>query len=366
VAIDSGTFDKFGVDRVAARLETMYIRLGAQTEWHRAETYGNTLVATLSGVGSGSVVLVGHTDTVYPTGTAAERPMQIDADRISGPGTADMKAGDLAIVYALRALLEQGPEHFGRITVIHNSDEEIGSPSSRALIAECSSGADAVLVLEPGRENGDVVVARKGIADIEIWVKGRSAHAGVNHDRGRSAVLALAHLIVAVESINGTLPDVTVNVGPIEGGERPNVVPDRAYCRLEVRAFERSVLEKAIERVRQIVASGVIDGTEARLKVSVEHWPMSRSGGNETLLGIAQSVGAQLGLLIQGAATGGASDGNTAAAGGTPVLDGLGPVGGAAHSPNEYIDARSIIPRTALLAGLIASLRDGVPGAQTT
>jgi glutamate carboxypeptidase len=276
-----------------------------------------------------------------------------------------MKAGDLSIVYALRALREQGAELPGRVTVIHNSDEEIGSPSSRALIRGAATEADATFVLEAGRENGDVVIARKGIADIRVRVRGQAAHAGVNHDRGRSAVLSLARIVTAVESLNGTVPGVTLNVGQIEGGGRVNVVPDRASARLEVRAFERSLLESMLERVEHAIRGAVIDGTVAETDVSIEHWPMPRSDGGTRLFETARRLAESLGETLNGAETGGASDGNTAAGAGCPVLDGLGPVGGNTHSPSEYILAESIAPRTAILAGLVASVgNQPLPGVQ--
>jgi glutamate carboxypeptidase len=272
-----------------------------------------------------------------------------------------MKAGDLAIVYALRALLDQGPDYLGRVTVVHNSDEEIGSPSSKRIVAERAGQSAAVLVLEAGRENGDVVLARKGIVDIEARVSGRAAHAGVNHDDGRSAVLSLAHLVIAMEGLNGQLPGLTVNVGRLEGGDRPNVVPDHAYARLELRAFDRDVLETAVARVREIAERETVPGTKADLSVTIEHWPMHRSEASEGLFHRARNLASQLGITLGSTSTGGASDGNTAAAAGRPVLDGLGPVGGGAHSEREYISLESIVPRTAILAGLIAELSDPAP-----
>lgn len=356
VDINSGTFDKQGVNRVVDVLEGWYRGLGATVDRRAGDVYGDILTASFRGTGPGSVLLVGHTDTVYPSGTVEERPMRIDGDRIIGPGTADMKAGDLSIVYALRALLDQMSEIPGTVVVLHNPDEEIGSPSSKQVVADLSSRADAVLVLEPGRANGDVVVARKGIMDIQVWAEGKSAHAGVNHDQGRSAVLALAHFVTAVEGLNGTLPDLTVNVGRIEGGDRPNVVPDRAYARLEIRGFERAVLENAAEQIRKLAQSPSVEGTSLRVEVSVEHWPMHRSAAGNRLYELGRGLASTLGINLGAQATGGASDGNTAAAAGRPVLDGLGPVGGHAHSPDEYIEVSSVVPRTSLLAGLIAEL----------
>ena len=199
-------------------------------------------------------------------------------------------------------------------------------------------------------------IARKGVADAQFTVTGIAAHSGVNHERGRSAILELAHLIVALESLNGTIPGVTLNVGHVLAGERANVVPDRAFARFELRAFERSNLEKAIALVEATIAARTVAGTEVDLQLSVNHWPMQRTPAGQRLVELAREIGARLGLDLRDVATGGASDGNTAAAAGRPVLDGLGPVGGGAHSPDEYILIDSIVPRTALLAGLVATL----------
>ncbi len=270
-----------------------------------------------------------------------------------------MKSGDLSIVYALQALMAQDCLPFRRVTVVHNSDEEVGSPTSREFIRTEAGLADAVLVLEAGRENGDIVSARKGIADGRLHVYGRSAHAGVNHTRGRSAILELAHLIVALERLNGTLPGVTLNVGRVEAPGRVNVVPDQAFAHFEVRAFDAKNLEQALKRVDELVQQRTIEGTRAELELSIEHYPMHRSPESKRLVLLAQSLAGRIGFQLRDTRTGGASDGNTAAAAGRPVLDGLGPVGGQAHSPDEYIDIRSIVPRTGLLTGLIAAVGSG-------
>lgn len=355
VSIDSGTDDKAGVDRVADFLAARYRRLGAAVERHSHDVYGDTIVARF-GEGAPHTVLLGHTDTVYPAGTASSRAPRREGDRLVGPGTADMKGGDLAILYAMTDLIEAGAET-GCVTVIHNGDEEVGSPTSRDLIRKIAGQADAVLVLEPGRENGDIVSARKGIARAAVTVRGVAAHAGVNHDRGRSAVLELAHLVVRLEALNGTIPGVTLNVGPVTGGDRTNVVPDRASAQLEIRAFDRDHLLDAVQRVQDIVAVRTVADTAADVTVAIEHWPMQRSPGSAHLVDLARRLAEELGISLRDAATGGASDGNTAAQAGVPVLDGLGPVGGAAHSPGEYIEIPSVSPRIALLEGLIARER---------
>lgn len=359
VNIDSGTHDKSGIDTVLSHLATRYQQLGAGIRIIPHDRLGNTMVATFSGEGSGSMLLIGHTDTVYPPGTAASSPFRIEGDRAYGPGTTDMKAGDLAIVYALEDLLGQGWKDFSTVTVVHNSDEEIGSPSSRELIHQESLQADAVLVLEPGRENGDIVSARKGIVDMEIEVRGQSAHAGVNKSRGRSAALEMAHLIVALESLNSQPGEVSVNVGRVESGDRVNVVPDRAHAHVEMRATTKAMLDEALSRIEKVVATRTVDGTSAVLRSSVEHLPMQRTASTAHLVDLARRVASEIGFEVNDTATGGASDGNTAAQAGRPVLDGLGPIGGLAHSPEEYVLVPSIAPRVALLAGIMVLIGAG-------
>ncbi|GAC1464165.1 MAG: M20 family metallopeptidase [Chloroflexota bacterium] len=356
VTIDSNTHDKAGVDRVGEVPRDFYKELGATVDVDPRADFGDNLVVRLRGSGSGKVLLLGHTDTVYPTGTVLQRPFVREGKQAIGPGTADMKAGDLAIVYALRLLRRQNFDTFDTITVVHNSDEEIGSPGSKDLIRHHAEASDAVFVLEAGRENGDIVSGRKGIASFTLNVCGRSAHAGVNRDRGRSAALELAHLVVALENLNGRVPGATLNVGWIEAGGAVNVVPENGLARFEARAFSIERLQEMVTLVEHEVARRTVTDTQATVHHAIEHYPMHKSEGTINLLREAQSLAASVGLELRDTITGGASDGNTAAAAGRPVLDGLGPVGGGAHSSREYIDVESVGPRTAILAGLIASV----------
>jgi glutamate carboxypeptidase len=356
VGIDSGTDDKPGNDRVGAWLRDRYRALGATIDIRPHATFGDAFVVRWTGGGRGRVLLLGHTDTVYAQGTAEARPLRIEGDRAYGPGAADMKGGDLLILYALETLFGLGWNDFATIEIVHNTDEEVGSPSSREIVRERSREADVVLVLEAGRENGDIVSARKGIMIADVVVTGQAAHAGVNHDRGRSAALCLAHLVVDLEGINGTIPGVTLNVGTISAGGRTNVVPDRGEARLEVRAPDHESLDAAVTRVREILARAPVEGTDVMATISVEHSPMHPSPDARKLIDLTKSMARDLGLALSDQATGGASDGNTAAEAGKPVVDGLGPVGGSAHSPGEYVLIPSIAPRGALLAGLIQSV----------
>ena len=351
--MECGTYDKEGVDAVGRMMHARLAALGLEVEIHPAERLGDSLLARWRGQGRARLLLLGHLDTVYPRGWTAEHPFTIEGDVAHGPGTADMKAGVLAGLYALEALRAEGFDRFAEIAFILNSDEEIGSPTSRALIELVARGRDAVLVLEAGRENGDIVSARKGLASFTLRVRGRSAHAGVEPHKGRNAILELAHQIVAMQALNGSLPGATVNVGVAQGGTRPNVVPAEASAQIDVRAFDRASLDAIIAALHECAAHVTVPDTETTLEGGMTHAPMVKTPESARLVAWCQQAARDAGFTVSDAATGGGSDGNTTAAVGAPTLDGLGPVGGLDHSPREYVDIPSIAPRTAMLAGLI-------------
>ena len=197
------------------------------------------------------MLLIGHLDTVFDPGTAAERPFRIDDDTAFGPGVTDMKSGLLAGLYALKAIIaERGGLPFERLVFIANPDEEIGSPTSTPHIREVAADSDVALVLECARANGDIVSARKGIVDLRMTVHGRAAHAGVEPEKGRSAILEAARIVDDLHALNGRWPGVTVNVGVIAGGSRPNVVAERCSIEVDLRATEREALEIAEAEIR--------------------------------------------------------------------------------------------------------------------
>ena len=319
---------------------------------------GSTVVATFAGrVGAPRILLIGHMDTVFDPGTAAERPFQIADGVARGPGVTDMKSGLLAGLYAVKALLgELGGLPFEQLVFIANPDEEIGSPTSTPHIREIAAGMDACLVLECARANGDIVSSRKGILDLRVTVHGRAAHAGVEPEKGRNAILEAARIISELHALNGRWPGVTVNVGVIAGGTRPNVVPDRCSLEVDVRGVARAELEAAEAEVRRIAEATVVPDTSVDFEPMARWWPMEKLARSTRLVDHAMAVAGSLGISMQDAATGGASDANTTAGMGIPSLDGLGPIGGNDHSPTEYLDVESIVPRTALVAGLLLSI----------
>lgn len=354
VNVDCGTDNKPGVDWVgqwlAARLEAM----GAEITCYPQERYGDCWLGRWRGNGTRRILLVSHLDTVYPPGTAEQRPMRVEGTRAIGPGVSDMKGGLLAGLYAVAALQHVGFSDFAEIGLWAVSDEEQGSPVSHELTTELARQTDAVLVLEAARANGDIVSGRKGSGQYEINVQGRAAHAGVEPEKGANAILELAHRIVDLHSLNGLVPGITVSAGLIRGGTAVNVVPDQASAVVDVRVVDADQVAYLDRAIRALIdESPWVAGTQATVRGGITMPPMPCGPGTRALVDIAKSVARRLGFDIHDTFTGGSSDGNFAAAAGIPVLDGLGPIGGLDHSPAEYLEIDSIVPRTALLAGLM-------------
>jgi glutamate carboxypeptidase len=362
VNIDCGSYTKAGVDEVGRRVATFLEGIGATVVQHPHETLGETVVGTIAGMpGAPRLLLIGHMDTVFDPGTAEARPFRIDDGRAYGPGVTDMKSGLLAGLYALKALVESGGLPFGRLTFVANPDEEIGSPSSTPIIRTLAADADVSLVLECARANGDIVSSRKGIVDARLTVHGRAAHAGVEPEKGRSAILAAAHLTTALHDLNGRWDGVTCNVGVIGGGTRPNVVPEEARLEVDVRAVRGDDLDAAVEAIRALIATPAVPDVTVDLNVMASWRPMEKLARSGRLVELAVGLARDLGFDLKDAATGGASDANTTSGMGIPSLDGLGPIGGNDHAPAEYLEVDSIVPRTTLVAALILAIgRDPV------
>ncbi|MFL5725320.1 MAG: M20 family metallopeptidase [Chloroflexota bacterium] len=366
VNIDCGSYTPDGVDEVGRYVAGFLSDLGAEVEARPdpAAKLGATIVGGFRGQAGGGarrVLLIGHMDTVFDPGTAAARPFRIEDGRAYGPGVTDMKSGLLAGLYALKALVARGPLPFERLTFVANPDEEIGSPSSTPHIREIAAEADACFVLECARANGDIVSSRKGILDARITVNGRAAHAGVEPEKGRNAILASADFVQRLHALNGRWDGVTVNVGVIAGGTRPNVVPERCQLEVDVRAVRREDLEAAEAGIRSLLATPSVPDVTAELAEMARWWPMEKLERSARLVDHAVAVASRLGFEVKDTSTGGASDANSTAGMGIPSLDGLGPIGGNDHSPAEYLDVASVVPRTTLLAGLLLAVaRDPV------
>lgn len=353
---DCGTDDKVGVDQIARWFERRCTAWGWDVVTLPQTHYGDCVLARLHGIGKAKIMLIGHLDTVYKTGIAAARPMRIEGDVIRGPGTCDIKGGLLVGLYAVRALWQAQFYDFDEIVFFLNSEEEVGSPVSQYLYGPIAKTMHAALVLEAARANGDIVSARKGVGNFRLRVRGKSAHAGVEPEKGANAIVELAHRIVALRNLNSAALSngVTINPGVVGGGTRPNVVPDEAWVDVDVRAVDVAGVNAINTAITELVQQPPrVAGTQITLSGGFGFMPMSKTPSIAKLVAMAQASARDLGFEVRDAATGGVSDANKIAELGVPVLDGLGPVGGLDHGPDEYIELSSIVPRTALLAGLI-------------
>jgi len=303
----------------------------------------------------GEILALGHSDTVWPMGTLARMPFRESEGRLWGPGVLDMKSGIAFFLFAMRALRELDITVRSRVRLLINSDEEVGSNSSRTLTQETARHAKAVLVIEPGTGlEGKLKTARKGVGDYTITVHGRASHAGVDFPAGASAIVELARQIERVTGFTNLKRGVTVNPGLITGGSRSNVVAAEASVVVDIRTPRLRDAESLDRKFRSLKPF------DKRCKLEIagglNRPPMERSVGIVQLFRTAQRLARDLGVSLEESMTGGGSDGNLTAALGIPTLDGLGGVGEGAHAANESILISRIADRTALLAKLIATL----------
>lgn len=305
--------------------------------------------------GEGQVMGLGHSDTVWPMGTLRSMPWRERDGRLWGPGVLDMKAGLAFFIYAARALRELDVPVSRKTVLLVNADEEVGSKDSRALTEAEARKSAAVLVLEPGTGlTGKLKTSRKGIGGYTVRVKGRAAHAGVDFEKGASAILELARQIQRIEAFTNLKRGVTVNPGVISGGTRTNVIAAEAETHVDLRIAR---LRDAAAMDRKFRGLRAIDRRcELHVEGGLNRPPMERSPGIAKLFRLAKDLARELGVELEESATGGGSDGNFTAALGVPTLDGVGAVGEGAHAPHESILADRIADRTALLAKLIAQV----------
>jgi glutamate carboxypeptidase len=356
-AIDSGSYDKAGLDRMAFAIEARMRGMGMETVLFEHEKCGNDVLGIVRGYGRGNVLLLGHMDTVYPVGTAEARPLSIEGNVVKGPGVSDMKGCVLAALYAVEALLALGYRSFGELRFLCVSDEEILQRHSAELIREMCQDCQQALVLEAARSNGAIVSARKGNAGYILAARGRSAHAGVEPEKGRNAILELAHQTLQLQSLHGWREGITINPGRIQGGTALNVVPDYAEVQLDMRFIRAEDRIATEQRWQEMLCHHKIPDVEITLtKLPDSREPMVCTPQSRQLVQRAQDIAKLLDFSIDHVLTGGSSDASYTSSAGLPTLDGLGPIGGLDHSPAEYLLADSVAPRTALLAGLIATV----------
>lgn len=356
-AIDSGTHHKLGLDEMATVLAARLRGVGMDVTIFKQEHWGNDLLGIIKGEGGGNVTLLGHIDTVYPVGTAAARPVWVEGNTVYGPGVIDMKGCILLAIYAIEALLALGYGSFGEIRFLCVSDEEIPERHCIDLIHQVLQDCQAALVLEAACANGDIVSARKATGWYKLHARGRAAHAGTEPEKGRNAIMELAHQMFQFQSLNGWREGVTISPGVFSGGTAFNMVPDYAEVFFDLRYLHPQDRIATEERWRKMMQQHLVSDVELTLEAAPNFKePMVPTPESLKLVRLAQEVAVALGFPLDHALTGGAGDAGYASQVGIPVVDGLGPIGGLDHSPNEYLRLDSIAPRAALLAALIASV----------
>jgi glutamate carboxypeptidase len=365
ILCESPTEDADAVNRAMNMVEEWALSLGARAVRHAEHGYGDVLELHFEGVDltAKPLMLLGHLDTVWPNGTLANMPWREENDeagraRLWGPGVLDMKAGVVMSLAAVEAVQRCGG--LSRpVVLLLNPDEEVGSPVSRPHTEHVALGCEAVFVVEPAqglpgsRDNAAYKTARKGVGLYRLDVTGVAAHSGVDFERGHSAVLELARLLQHVAAFTDLSTGLTVNPGVIGGGTRSNVVAAEAWAEVDVRIARAA----DAERVDALFAGLKVTDPACSLRVSggVNRPPMERGEGTVRLYEQARALAADLGFVLDEAATGGGSDGNFTAGLGVPTLDGMGAVGEGAHATHESLLLDELLPRTALLAAMIAA-----------
>src|SRR5712691_1318140 len=357
VETESPSLEKAAADRCCGRIASAWgkydVRVERLAQKHRGDhlriSYwpGKTRPA-------GQLLVLGHYDSVYSSGTLRKMPFRISRGKAYGPGIFDMKAGIVQALFALHALQETNPELRKRLVFLWTSDEEIGSESSRKLLEAEARRSDAVFVLEPSfGPRGLLKTARKGVGEAELIVHGRASHAGLAPEEGINAIHELAQQLARIEKWNDLRRGVTINAGTVEGGTRTNVIPECARAVLDLRALHVSDTRRLERRLHSL--RPVHQGARVEVTGGFNRAPLERKM-SATLFARAESLAAQMGLSLGECTAGGGSDGNFTAALGIPTLDGLGAVGDGAHSSHEHVLINTMPARAALLASLLASM----------
>ena len=350
VRLESPTTDKDAVDRCGAELQKRLESIGGRVSKLPRPDRGDHLLAEF-GCGANQLLLLGHFDTVWPVGQLSRMPLKTENGRLYGPGVFDMKAGIAIAMLATRALLETGTSIAHRITMLWTTDEEVGSDTSRGAIEDEARRSAAVLVLEPSLPGGALKTARKGCGGYEVVVHGVSAHAGIEPQKGASAVQELARQILTINALQDLDRGRLVNVVQVQGGLRSNVIPEEARAVVDVRV---PTVDDGADLERAMLGLQTAD-PRTRISVSggLNRPPLERTAAVARLYDQARTVAKEIGIDLAEGSTGGGSDGNFTAALGVPTLDGLGAVGDGAHALHEHVEISALADRAALVAGLM-------------
>jgi glutamate carboxypeptidase len=354
VDMESPTFDKPLVDKLAGFVAGRFESIGGQVSFTPAQGFGNHLRVRFPGGGDRPILLLGHTDTVFPAGEVAKRPFNIEGDIARGPGVFDMKSGIAMMWMAIHSVVKVRGQLSNPVTVLLTSDEEVGGRTSQKLIEEEALKAQAVLVLEPSLPGGTLKTARKGVGRFTLKTIGKAAHSGINPADGINSIEEMAHQVLKLQSMSTPESGTTVTVGVIQGGTRSNVVPAESAIEIDARITSMEEAERVATAIRSL--SPVLEGSALQVRGAINRPPMVRTEHTGKLFDLARQVAEKLGHDLEEGSTGGASDGNFTAALGIPTLDGLGPIGLGPHQVDEHIQVSSLVWRTALVAGLIEGI----------
>lgn len=354
VEIESPSDNKAALDQLGSVLAVELRRLGAAITREPRSLAGDILIARWPGTtpDTAGILTLCHTDTVYPLGILERQPCREVDGRLFGPGTLDMKGSLALLLTALDALRDSSRWPSRPITALFTTDEETGSDHSRAIIETLAAQAGLVLCLEPPLPDGSLKTWRKGVGDFDLTVRGRAAHAGVDHERGRNAIEELAHHILAIQRLTDYEQGTTVNVGVVAGGTRSNVVPDEARAKVDMRVATPAEADRITTWMQNLLP--VLEGTSIEVIGGLNRPPMPRDALMRRTFARAQEIATGLGLTLTEGGTGGGSDANFVSPLGVPVLDGLGAIGSGAHSEREHVVIADLPRRAALLAALLS------------
>ena len=359
VNIDSGSYNKAGVDAVGTVLERHLAANGIRSERIPNEQFGDCIRALVPagapGAGNRHILLMGHRDTVFPDGTVAERPFRVEGGIAYGPGVADMKAGLVLNTFVAEAFAKFGGAP-SPIVVLYTSDEEIASPSSRPVIENEARNARAVFNAEPGRPTGNLVTGRKGAVFFKFEVTGIASHSGGRPQDGVSAIEELARKIQALHKLTDFETGITVNVGLISGGSSVNTVAPYASAEVDVRFKTHEQREAVVADIQRILDTTHLEGTTTRIVQSRGFLPLNETPDSKVIFDVYRECAAELGFRVAGEFTGGSADSGFTASVGAPTLCSTGPVGGKGHSPDEYLELDTFVPRAKAVALAIMRL----------
>lgn len=356
VNVDSGSYNKQGVDEIVRILQQEFDELDFDTQVNEEKEFGNQLIVTHKEATDPTTLLVLHMDTVFGKGTAGERPFTIKENIAYGPGVIDMKGSHVTTLFAVKALLQDHADALKSVKVLFTSDEEIGAPVGRAVIEKHASGMQYALVMEPARTDGSLVSSRRGGGLYKMEVSGRAAHSGIEPEKGRSAIEELSHKVIKLHALSDHENGISVNVGLINGGSSVNTVAPKATAEIDIRITKMEQAEPLAKKIEEICSIPDIEGTSIHLEGGITRPPMEKNTQTIELLETIKEVGAKIGLEITDISTGGGSDASFTSAMGIATIDGLGPKGGNQHNEGEYLEIETLVERTELLAEVLKRL----------